>query len=107
MSRQFVPVAPLADIPVKSNKAFDVGGMNILVCHTELGVFAVQNKCSHQASSLEGGIIKKCFLYCPEHSARFDLRDGTTRGKLTKESIPTYETRVVDGQIEVGISRDK
>lgn len=103
MSRQFVPVAPLTDIPVKSNKAFKVAGENILICHTEMGVFAVRNRCSHQASLLEGGIIKKCFLYCPEHAARFDLRDGSTKGKLTKESIRTYEVRVVDGRIEVAV----
>lgn len=107
MSQQFVPVAPLTDIPLKSNKAFEIAGENILICHTELGVFAVRNKCSHQASPLEGGIIKKCFLYCPEHAARFDLRDGSTKGKLTKESIPTFETRVLDGQIEVRIGRNK
>lgn len=103
MSRQFIPVAPLADIPVRGNKAFEVAGENILICHTEVGVFAVDNKCSHQASALEGGIIKKCFLYCPEHAARFDLRDGSTKGKLTKESIPTYEVRVVDGRVEVAL----
>lgn len=103
MNRQFVPVAPLRDIPVRGNKAFEVKGENILICHTEMGVFAVRNRCSHQASSLEGGIIKKCFLYCPEHAARFDLRDGSTKGKLTKESIRTYEVRVVDGHIEVRI----
>lgn len=103
MRRQFVAVAPLIDIPVNSNKAFEVAGENILICHTEVGVFAVGNRCSHQASRLEGGIIRKCFLYCPEHAARFDLRDGSTKGKLTKESIPTYEVRVVGGHIEVKI----
>lgn len=103
MSRQFIPVTPLADIPVRSNKAFEVAGENILVCHTEMGVFAVRNRCSHQASLLEGGIIRNCFLYCPEHAARFDLRDGSTKGKLTKESIRTYEVRVVDGYIEIAV----
>lgn len=103
MSRQFVAVAPLADIPARSNKAFEVAGENILICHTEMGVFAVRNRCSHQASPLEGGIIKKCFLFCPDHAARFDLRDGSTKGKLTKESIRTYEVRVADGSIEIRI----
>ncbi len=103
MNRQFIPVGQLADIAIKSNKAFEVAGENILICHTEMGVFAVRNRCSHQASPLEGGIIKKCFLFCPDHAARFDLRDGSTKGKLTKESIRTYEVRVVDGSIEIRI----
>ncbi|MEE8371282.1 MAG: nitrite reductase (NAD(P)H) small subunit [Sphingomonadales bacterium] len=103
MSRKFVAIAKLTDIPVKSNKAFKVAGQSILICHTEAGVFAVQNRCSHQASPLEGGIIKGPYLFCPGHAARFDLRDGTTKGKLTTKSIETYEVRVINGAIEVNI----
>lgn len=103
MSAVFVPVAGIEDIPVEGSKAFDVSGHNVLVCHSEMGFFAIRNRCSHQGLELEGGMIKQCFLFCPHHSARFDLRDGSTKGKLTQESIPTYEVRVVDGMIEVSV----
>ncbi len=66
-------------------------------------MFAVCNRCSHAESELEGGIVKGPYLFCPAHGARFDLRDGSTTSKLTNESIPTYDIRVVDGRVEVKI----
>ena len=104
MGAVFTAVAGVDDIPVKSSKAYEVDGQNVLICHTEMGFFAVRNQCSHQGLKLEGGIIKKCFLFCPHHAARFDLRDGSTKGKLTQESIPTYEVRVADGMLEVRVT---
>ena len=103
MSTDFIAVTPLDDIELNSNKAFDLDGRSVLVCHTASGVYAVENLCSHQASPLEGGKVKAHFLFCPLHGARFDMRDGSTKGKLTKASIATFETRVLDGMIEVKI----
>ncbi len=96
-------VAELDDIPEKSNRAFDVEGRDVLICRSPAGIFAVRNLCSHAGSKLEGGIVKGHYLYCPDHGARFDLRDGSTKGSLTRKSIPTYEVRVVDGRVEIKI----
>jgi nitrite reductase/ring-hydroxylating ferredoxin subunit len=38
------------------------------------------------------------------HGVRFDLRDGTPMGQLTREALPTYEVRVIDGMIEVAVA---
>ena len=38
------------------------------------------------------------------HGVRFDLRDGVPMGQLTREPLPTYELRVVDGMIEVAVA---
>jgi len=32
------------------------------------------------------------------------LRDGMPMGQLTREPLPTYELRVVDGMIEVAVA---
>lgn len=104
MDTDFISIASLDDIGLNSNKAFDVAGRSVLICRTVSGVYAVENLCSHQASNLEGGKVKAHFLFCPLHGARFDMRDGSTKGKLTKTSIATFETRVLDGVIEVKVS---
>ncbi len=103
MDTGFISITSLDDIELNSNRAFDVAGRSVLVCHTVSGVYAVENLCSHQASTLEGGKVKAHYLFCPLHGARFDMRDGSTKGKLTKTAIATFETRVMDGMIEVKI----
>ncbi len=101
MSDDYITVAALNDIELNSNKAFDVGGRSILISHTTSGVYAVENICSHQCAPLEGGKVKAHFLFCPLHGARFDMRDGTTKGKLTDKSITRFDVRVTDNLIAV------
>jgi nitrite reductase/ring-hydroxylating ferredoxin subunit/ectoine hydroxylase-related dioxygenase (phytanoyl-CoA dioxygenase family) len=92
-------VATLSDIPDGGNRAFKVGGKSVLVCRTRSGVRAVANRCSHADSPLEGGLIKGDHLFCPLHGARFDLRDGSTKGQLTSRPIQVYRVRLEGDRI--------
>lgn len=95
-------VVKLADLPLDGNKAFKLGKRSVLLCRSAAGVFAVENRCSHQLQPLEGGRVRGHFLFCPKHSLRFDLRDGSPAGQLTKEKIQTFEVSVdADDMIEV------
>jgi 3-phenylpropionate/trans-cinnamate dioxygenase ferredoxin component len=87
---QSPPLIKLADLPVGANKAFTVAGQSVLICHSTAGVFAVENKCTHQLAPLEGGRIRGPHLFCPKHGQRFDLRDGSTGGPLSKIALTTY-----------------
>ena len=98
-------VAALSDVPDGGNRAFDVDGESILICRTKSGIFAAANKCSHAESALEGGIMKGSFLFCPLHGARFDLRDGSTKGQLTKTPIRTYPVRLDGERILVDLGK--
>jgi 3-phenylpropionate/trans-cinnamate dioxygenase ferredoxin subunit len=90
-------IAALADIPEGTNKAFAVDGRDVLIARAPMGVFAVGAICSHQQQALEGGKMKACFLFCPLHGVRFDLRDGKPAGTLTNQPIPTWPAKV-DGE---------
>lgn len=80
------------------------GGLTILVCRTKDEFYAVENRCSHQEQALEGGAIKKCYIFCPVHGARFDLRDGKPSGTLTKKPIRTFPVREQNGRVIVTVS---
>jgi 3-phenylpropionate/trans-cinnamate dioxygenase ferredoxin subunit len=103
MSLTFTAVAPFGEIPKGGNKAYKVSGHDILICLAGDEVYAVANLCSHQQAALEGGTMRGCFLFCPLHGVRYDLRDGTTKAKLAKGPIATYPTRVENGIIEVAL----
>jgi 3-phenylpropionate/trans-cinnamate dioxygenase ferredoxin subunit len=87
-------IAALADIPENGSKAFDVAGKSVLVCRSASGVFAVENMCSHAFAFLEGGKVKGVHIFCPLHGVRFDMRDGSPSGSLTKKSIKVYSASV-------------
>src|SRR5258708_4773017 len=46
-------VASLSDLLPGTNRAFQLRGRSILVCHSTAGVYAVENRCTHHLSSLE------------------------------------------------------
>lgn len=94
MGRGFVKVAKLSDINEAETMPVALGSLELLICHTNKGVFAVENKCSHQAAELYGGKIKSCFIFCPVHGQRFDLRDGKPIGQLTDKPIRTFLLQV-------------
>lgn len=94
-----VRIAALDELPETGSKAFDVDGKSVLVCRSSAGVFAVENRCSHQLAELAGGKVKGAYVFCPLHGIRFDLRDGTPNGTLTKKPITVYETSVMDGAV--------
>ena len=97
----FRDLADIADIPEGSSKAFQVSGQDILICHTKGEFFAVENKCSHAMSKLEGGRLRSYRLICPLHGASFDVRDGSVTGKPAMEPIRSYPLRVVGDCIQV------
>lgn len=92
-----------SDIADNSHKGFTVEGTDILIARTPLGLFAVNATCTHQQTSLEGGKQKACFLFCPLHGLRFDLRDGSPTGNLTDTPLPTYACGEEDGRIWVDL----
>ena len=102
MSGRRLAVARLADLPVDTNKAFKIENRSILLCRTAAGVFAVENRCTHQLAALEGGRMRGSNLFCPKHGQRFDMRTGATVGQLTKLPIQAFETCVdADENIEI------
>lgn len=94
-----VTLGALDDVPDNGNRAYVVGDTQVLVARTPMGLFAVGAICSHQQQALEGGKQKACFLFCPLHGIRFDLRSGAPAGTLTDKPLPTYAAGVEDGMI--------
>lgn len=101
MAEHFHRLFATETLAPNSSKTVEVGGEQILVCNANGEFYAVQHMCTHQRAELEGGRIRNCMISCPLHGARFDLRDGSTKGQLTNISLKTYPVRVVDGFVEV------
>ena len=101
----FVAVAGADEIEDGTIHEFVVGGEEIAVVRCEGELYAITNICSHEYAHLSEGELDTddCVIECPLHGARFDLASGRVRALPATEPIRTYEVRVVDGRVEVGI----
>lgn len=73
----------------------------VLLVRSDGAIQAIGDRCTHRGAPLhEGPVVDGC-IECPWHGSRFDLSDGAVvRGPATRPA-PAFETRVVDGRVQV------
>jgi anthranilate 1,2-dioxygenase ferredoxin component len=86
--------------PEGGKLAAQVGGWHVLVGQTDDGLFAVNDRCTHQAALLSAGKIRRGVVMCPLHGARFELETGRCVGAAYRD-LRTFAVRVEGGRIEV------
>tara|TARA_Y100001970_G_scaffold193960_1_gene235824 strand:- start:322 stop:639 length:318 start_codon:yes stop_codon:yes gene_type:complete len=101
MSDNFIQVADITDIDLNQSVSVEVDGKAILICNTENGVFAVEDRCTHSDIPLCGGQIIGNFISCPVHGAVFDLSDGSVQAPPAFEDLETFEVKIEDTLISV------
>jgi 3-phenylpropionate/trans-cinnamate dioxygenase ferredoxin subunit len=79
----------------------------IAVFLTEDGeVFALDDTCSHQEASLADGWVEECWVECPLHASRFDLRTGRADAPPAKLPVRSHGIEVRDGGVWVRLSSE-
>jgi len=101
MTEEFIQVADITDIELNQSLTVNVDDIDILICHTIEGVFAVEDKCSHADIPLCGGQIIDNYITCPVHGAVFDLSDGSVQSPPAFEDLRTFEVLLEDTSISV------
>lgn len=94
-----VQIAALSDLSDLGGTPVEVAGRSPLVCRSGAGTFVIENPCSHQFVKLEGGKVKGPHIFCPLHGVRFDLRDGSRTGTLTKMPIMVFASKIEDDAV--------
>lgn len=96
----FVPVGSLADIPDQRAVVVTAGHERIAVFRIGARVTALSNVCRHQNGPLgEGRIVDGC-VTCPWHGYQYDPESGCSPPPYN-DSVPVYQTRIVDGKVWV------
>jgi 3-phenylpropionate/trans-cinnamate dioxygenase ferredoxin component len=98
-------VAELEDVPQNGTLKVDVAGENLLLVRSVMGVFAIENMCSHAYQELDGGMVRKVHIFCPAHGVRFDMRNGCPSGQLTDKPIKVWHSEVDGAHVCVDFSR--
>ena len=96
-------VATLEEIPQGKTLCVEIGGKEVLLCHTSEGVFAIDNMCSHAAARLCEGKLKGLKVLCPLHGAAFDVRDGSALTRPAVRPVDSYSVSLDGNDILVAV----
>ena len=97
----WVRAAPAASITPGDYATAEVDGVFVAIFNVDGEFLAVEDVCTHDGGGLAGGTVEGDQVICPRHGARFCLRTGRALSPPAYEPVRSYETRVVDGQVEV------
>lgn len=100
---RFIAVTEVEEIPEKGFLCFNVAGKPLVICRFRDEFFALENVCSHAASTFDGGRMRGYRLMCPLHGGTFDIRDGSATGAPATQAIKSFPTRIEDGMVKVDL----
>jgi nitrite reductase/ring-hydroxylating ferredoxin subunit len=101
--KTFQPLLALSDVGRGRMRSCRIGDLELVVCHTRDGVFALDNNCTHAFARMSEGYLKGTSLGCPLHGATFDVRTGAVLSGPATLPLATYQTRVENGMVEVAL----
>jgi len=98
----FTRVATLDAIEDGGMSAAGVNGIALLLFRRGQTVFAISGACTHRGGPLREGTLEgDACVRCPWHGSVFSLEDGTVIEGPASFPQARFETRVVDGSVEV------
>jgi 3-phenylpropionate/trans-cinnamate dioxygenase ferredoxin subunit len=102
----FERVARLDDVPTGTLLAVrTAGGEEVCLANHDGDVYAVQDRCTHQAFPLSvGELLADGTIQCAWHGARFDGETGCACEGPATEPVPVYEVLVLDDDIYVKVA---
>jgi nitrite reductase/ring-hydroxylating ferredoxin subunit len=100
---EFVEVAQLDQIPSGTSSFVQMGDKSIALFNVDGRIYAIDDACAHQGSSLAQGKFNGKTVTCPSHGWRYDV----TTGDLTTVpdfGVASYPVQVVEGKIMVAVT---
>ena len=103
----FEAVLLVHELPSGTMRRVSRGDLDLLLVHTDKGVFATEDRCPHMSAPLSIGILDGCIIQCPLHEGRFDLDSGDpaqmpTTGGLDPDGVyhPTWSPAGRDPKVD-------
>jgi len=98
-------LGPVSDLPDGEFSHATVEGVDLLLMRRGRHVDVLSDRCSHLSAPLSEGSFQaeqgQGCVVCPWHGSMFRLADGKVVHGPATAPVPRFETRVVDGTLEV------
>ncbi len=102
---EFYAIGPAAELPPGERLFLAIDEKPVVVFNIAGQYYAIGDVCTHDHGPLGDGELDGYQVACPRHGARFDVRDGRAVRLPAVAPAPVYPVRVVDGQLEIGVSK--
>ncbi len=99
--QDWTTVAADEDIAEGSLKQVRVDGVAILLVRRGGQLFALADRCTHRGAPLSEGSLEDGCVVCPWHGSKFRVSDGEIERGPASIPQPSYDLRVVEGQVRV------
>ena len=105
MSRTFVDICPVDDLPPGAKRVVEWEDLEIGVVNCGGDILAIEDRCSHDNGDLADGELdpSRCAIECPRHGSWFDLRSGRPLNLPAYVPVDTFEVSVEDGRVRVAV----
>jgi|TARA_R100000049_G_C1939552_1_gene83581 3-phenylpropionate/trans-cinnamate dioxygenase ferredoxin subunit len=100
MSASWFQAVAIGEFPDDGKFATKLGEWNVLIVREDGAFTAFNDCCTHQASALSTGRVRRGTIMCPLHGARFDARTGSCIGGAYP-ALRKFDTRESEGMLEV------
>jgi 3-phenylpropionate/trans-cinnamate dioxygenase ferredoxin subunit len=98
---EFVTVTRVEDLGPGQVEVFEVEEEFVAVANVDGQFCAFADVCTHDDGPLVEGELQGQVVTCPRHGARFDVCSGRALSLPAVVPLPTYEVRVVGGEVQV------
>lgn len=99
----WVDACSTEELPEGSRRLLRTGGCEIALFNVQHSVYAIDDSCPHQGSSLVVGKLEGTTVMCRAHGLRFDLATGCMRSSLPLR-VRTYPVRFEGGHVFIDIA---
>ena|SRR5258708_308553 len=101
----FVPVPEGEGLRERETLRIEIDGEVIAIARIDNLLFAFQEFCTHRFGPLSEGCLDACYVECPWHNSRFDVRTGKVVQGPAKVDLKTFNVEIRSDR--VGILLDK
>lgn len=77
---QWIRIAEVGGVPPGAGRAFEVEGNSIAVFNVDGKLYAIDDSCPHQGSSLAMGSLEGCVVTCRSHGMKVNVIAGQGTG---------------------------
>ena len=97
MPKSYIPVATVTEVPLGKTLRIEHQRHPILLANVGGTLYACDDTCTHEDSSLSLGCLEGELIKCTLHGSRFNVRTGQPMEEPAEEPLRTYPVRV-DGE---------
>lgn len=89
-----VQLTTVDQLPLGTVKRFEIDKLAVALVHTDEGIFAIEDRCSHADVALSEGELEGCLLECWLHGSAFDVRTGQPQSLPALTPVATFDLKI-------------